>query len=53
MYPYLRIGMLRQYGNMLPAFFDFNTGELVLFDDHQLAVELPSFIKLRRIEKEK
>ena len=53
MYPYLRVGVLRHYGNMQPAFFDFNTGELVLIDDQQLAVELPSFIKVRRIEKEK
>jgi len=53
MYPYLRVGVLRHYGNMRPAFFDFNTGELVLIDDHQLAVELPAFIKVKRIEKEK
>ena len=53
MYPYLRVGVLRHYGNMKPAFFDFNTGELVLVDDHQLAVELPSFIKVKRLEKEK
>ena len=53
MYPYLRVGVLRHYGNMRPAFFDFNTGELVLIDDHQLAVELPSFIKVKRLEKEK
>ena len=53
MYPYLRVGVLRHYGNMKPAFFDFNTGELVLVDDHQLAVELPAFIKVKRIEKEK
>ena len=52
-YPYLRVGVLRHYDNTWPAFFDFNTGELVLIDDHQLAVELPSFIKVRRIEKEK
>lgn len=50
MYPYLRVGVLRHYGNMKPAFFDFNTGELVLIDDHQLAVELPAFIKVRRAE---
>ena len=53
MYPYLRVGVLRHYDNMKPAFFDFNTGEMVLIDNHQLAVELPSFIKVRRIEKEK
>lgn len=53
MYPYLRVEVLRRYDNTWPAFFDFNTGELVLIDDHQLAVELPSFIKVRRIEKEK
>ena len=53
MYPYLRVGVLRHYGNMKPAFFDFNTGELVLVDDHQLAVELPPFIKVKRLEKEK
>ena len=51
MYPYLRIGVVRHYGNMKPAFFDFNTGELVLIDGHQLAVELPSFIKVKRLEK--
>ena len=53
MYPYLRVGVLRHYGNMVPAYFDFHTGELVLFDDQQLAVELPSFIKVKRIEKKK
>lgn len=53
MYPYLRVGVLRHYSNMRPAYFDFHTGELVLFDDQQLAVELPSFIKVKRLEKEK
>ena len=53
MYPYLRVGVLRHYGNMVPAYFDFHTGELVLFEDQQLAVELPSFIKVKRIEKKK
>ena len=53
MYPYLRVGVLRHYSSMHPAFFDFKTGEMVLIDDQQLAVELPSFIKVRRIEKEK
>lgn len=49
MYPYLRVGVLRHYSNMLPAFFDFNTGELVLFDREELAVELPPFIKVRKV----
>ena len=53
MYPYLRVGVLRHYGNMVPSYFDFHTGELVLFDDQQLAVELPAFIKVKRIEKKK
>ena len=48
MYPYLRVGVLRHYSNMCPAFFDFNTGELVLFDLQELAVELPPFIKIRK-----
>lgn len=48
MYPYLRVGVLRHYSNMCPAFFDFNTGELVLFDIQELAVELPPFIKIRK-----
>ena len=52
-FPYLRVGVLRNYGDMQPAFFDFNTGEMVLIDNHQLAVELPAFIKVKRIEKEK
>lgn len=50
MYPYLRVGVLRHYGNMKPAFFDFKTGEMVLFDREELAVELPDFIKVRRAE---
>ncbi len=53
MYPYLRVGVLRHYSNMLPAFFDFNTGEMVLFDREELAVELPGFIKVRRAEIKK
>ena len=50
MFPYLRVGVLRHYGNMVPAFFDFKTGEMVLFDREELAVELPDFIKVRRAE---
>jgi hypothetical protein len=49
MYPYLRVGVLRHYGNMVPAYFDFHTGELVLFDRQELAVELPAFIKIRKV----
>ena len=51
MYPYLRVGVLRHYSSIKPAYFNFHTGELVLFDDQQLAVKLPSFIKVKRIEK--
>ena len=50
MYPYLRVGVLRHYSSMCPAFFDFNTGDLVLFDSEELSVELPAFIKVRRVE---
>lgn len=53
MYPYLRVGVLRHYSNMCPAFFDFNTGEMVLFDSEELAVELPDFIKVRKAEPKK
>ena len=49
MYPYLRVGVLNHYGRMEPAFFDFHSGELVLIDNQQLAVELPSFIKVKQI----
>ena len=49
MYPYLRVGLLRHYGNMVPAYFDFYSGELVLFDRQELAVELPAFIKIRKV----
>ena len=51
MYPYLRVGVLRHYSSMCPAFFDFNTGELVLFDSEELAVELPAFIKVRKADQ--
>ena len=48
MFPYLRVGVLRHYSSMCPAFFDFKTGEMVLFDREELAVELPAFIKVRK-----
>ncbi len=53
MYPYLRVGVLRHYSSMCPAFFDFKTGELVLFDNQELSVELPTFIKVRKAEPKK
>ena len=50
MYPYLRVGVVRYYGGARPAYFDFNTGELVLVDDQKLSVTLPDFIKVKRID---
>lgn len=49
MYPYLRVGVLKDYYRMRTAFFDFHTGELVLHSGEQLGVELPSFIKVKRL----
>lgn len=53
MFPYLRVGVLRHYSNMLPAFFDFNTGELVLMPGQDLPTDLPAFIKVRKAEIKK
>lgn len=53
MYPYLRFGVLKHYGSMCSAFFDFKTGEMVLFDREELAVELPGFIKVKRVDTRK
>ena len=50
MYPYLRVGVVRYYNGARPAYFDFNTGELVLADDQKLSVKLPDFIKVKRID---
>lgn len=50
MYPYLRVGVIRHYGNMLPAYFDFTTGELILFENQDLSIELPGFIKVKRLD---
>lgn len=52
MFPYLRVGLIRHFTELKPAFFDFNTGDMVLLDYQQVAVELPSFIKVKRIKKE-
>lgn len=49
MYPYLRIGLISHYGDRKPAYFDFHTGELVLIGNQELAIELPSFIKTKRL----
>ncbi|MBQ9042946.1 MAG: hypothetical protein IJ111_09075 [Eggerthellaceae bacterium] len=53
MYPYLRFGVIYNFGSKKPAFFDFNTGELVLVGDQQLAVELPAFIKVKHIKEDR
>ena len=50
MYPYLRVGVTRHFGGCQPGYFDFKTGELVLTKEQELAVELPAFIKIRRLE---
>ena len=51
MYPYLRVDLIAHYGYKTePAYFDFKTGEMVLFDHQELAVELPAFIKVRKAE---
>ena len=48
MYPYLRVGLIPTFGaKKEPAYFDFNTGELVLFDDQVLPKDLPPFIKVK------
>ena len=50
MYPYLRVGAIRHYDRAVPAYFDFKTGELVLMKNQQLAIELPDFIKVKRLD---
>ncbi len=48
MYPYLRVGLLPTYGAKTePAYFDFNTGELVLLDNQVAPKDLPPFIKVK------
>jgi hypothetical protein len=48
MYPYLRVGLIATYGGKTePAYFDFNTGELVLFDNQVAPTGLPPFIKIK------
>ena len=48
MYPYLRVGLMPTYGTKTePAYFDFNTGELVLLDDQVAPKDLPPFIKVK------
>jgi hypothetical protein len=48
-FPYLRMGVVGYYGSAEPAYYDFNTGELVLVGDMKLAVDLPPFIRVKRI----
>ena len=50
MFPYLRVGVVRYYNEARPAYFDFNTGELVLLDNEELSVKMPGFIKVKRID---
>ena len=52
MYPYLRVGTINNYSRSEPAYFDFNTGELVLLPGDVLTTELPPFIKIKKIEEE-
>lgn len=48
MYPYLRLHIIGHLGNASTAHYDFNTGEIVLLDNDALAIEVPSFVKVRR-----
>ena len=48
MYPYLRVGIIKHFTTMEPGYFDFKTGELVLFNHQQLSIKLPAFIKMRK-----
>ena len=49
MYPYLRVGLIPTYRTKTEsAYFDFNTGELVLLGDQVQPKDLPSFIKVKR-----
>ena len=49
MYPYLRVGLIPTYRTKTEsAYFDFNTGELVLLGDEMQPKDLPSFIKGKR-----
>lgn len=50
MYPYLYVDAIKRINKLEPAYFDFKTGELVLFDYEQLCVYLPDFIKVKRID---
>ena len=53
MYPYLRVGLIPTFGaKKEPAYFDFNTGELVLLPGQDLPTDLPAFIKVRLKTKE-
>ena len=48
MYPYLRVGLMPTFGAKTePAYFDFNTGELVLLDNQVAPKNLPPFIKVK------
>ena len=47
MYPYLRVPVINRYSNKEPAYFDFNTGELVILKGQQLSCDLPKFIKVK------
>ena len=48
MYHYLSVGLMPTYGKKTePAYFDFNTGELVLLDDQVAPKDLPPFIKVK------
>jgi hypothetical protein len=50
-YPYLRVGTINNYSRSEPAYFDFNTGELVLLPGEKLMAELPPFIKIKKIKE--
>ena len=48
MYPLLRMDVLKMYGERRRAMFDFYTGELFVPDGYSLAIDLPSFVKMRK-----
>lgn len=50
-FPYLRAGVVMEYGSAKTPYYDFKTGEIAVYGEPKYAFGLPPFVRVRQIKK--
>lgn len=49
-FPYLRVKIIRHTGSAVSPYFDYETGEMLVAEGHEIIIDLPDFVKVRKIK---